>query len=256
MNNSLRASTMSSLDIFMMRHSYDDHSYIDGKNDTSLTQRGVEVAHKGAKSAISMLERHQDGLSVHVSDRKRSIETMGILSEYLDKAGFCYDVTISDGLRELQQGEMQGLVHMTHDEKVRMLEQGWEIFDRERIAGNDDYKFGTPDRTDEQYRRFNTFVAPPYGESQNELSYRIEQAFLNALTSSVANNRVPFVLAHRGTIREILNIAHAHNNNTYDIRQNAHIEMSGWRYCELFTTNLLNVDFSMGALKRFVRDED
>ena len=26
-----------------IRHSYDDHSYIDGNNDTSLTENGVEI---------------------------------------------------------------------------------------------------------------------------------------------------------------------------------------------------------------------
>ena len=29
-------------DFIVMRHSYDDHSYIDGKNDTSLTKKGID----------------------------------------------------------------------------------------------------------------------------------------------------------------------------------------------------------------------
>lgn len=33
-------------EFLVIRHSYDDHSYIDGKNDTSLTKDGIEICKK------------------------------------------------------------------------------------------------------------------------------------------------------------------------------------------------------------------
>lgn len=245
---------MSSLDILLMRHGYDDHSYIDGRNDTSLTKYGIATTHEESGVIVETLRQYPIPVDLHVSSKRRAIETAQILGEYMDRDGVDYTVTIDDQLRELYQGEMLGLDGMTHDEKVHMLELGWELFDRERIADNDDYKFGTPDPLDEKYAAFSGFIAKPYGESQNELSRRIERAFLGAIEASVARNSVPLFIVHRGTIREILNIAFAHNSGNIDTEQNPHIEMAGWRYCELFKTNLADVAFSLEALKRKVDD--
>ena len=46
---------MRSFDIYMMRHGYDDHSYIDGMNDASLTARGVEMAKVASEEYAKLL---------------------------------------------------------------------------------------------------------------------------------------------------------------------------------------------------------
>lgn len=244
-----------SKDILLMRHSYDDHSYIDGYNDTPLTARGVDMARAEAESLIFKLEECERSFDLHVSSKRRAVETAEILVESLQKHGLDYSVTIRDGLRELYQGEMRGLENLSHQERVRMLEIGWEIFDRERVRDNDDYKFGTPDIEDVSHLPFLNFIAPPYGESQNELSIRIADSLFEILNSSRDNERIPFILAHRGTIREVLNITHTHNQRKIFIEQDPNIEMAGWRYCELFTTHVSDIDFSLDALARFVRSE-
>lgn len=237
-----------------MRHSYDDHSYIDGKNDAPLTSKGIEIARNEAAIIVPKIaEKYPVGLDLRSSSKKRAVETTEIIAQELSRYRVEYEVTIEDGLRELYQGEMLGLAQMTHEDKVSMLEIGWQIFEKERLLGNDNYRFGTPDYTNRTYENFNKFIRYPYGESQNDLSSRVEKAFIETLLSSVDKKKVPLIIAHRGTIKEVLNLAVAHNKGVYDIDQNPEIEMSGWRYCELFTTSIDDVEFSKGALRRFVK---
>jgi broad specificity phosphatase PhoE len=244
---------MHGTDMLLMRHGYDDHSYIDGKNDTSLTLNGIEVAREeSTKIASHIASKYERGISLRVSSKRRAIETAEILVQELRRHGVDHAVDVDGNLRELYQGELLGLDGMTHKEKVRMLELGWEIFDKERVAGNDDYKFGTPDYSDSKYQRFNEFVKHPYGESQNDLSRRIEVAYVDALAASADKAKTPMIIAHRGTIREVLNLVATHNSGSYNIKQNPDIEMSGWKYCELFTAKIDDLEFSRGALKRYL----
>ncbi|MEO5948880.1 MAG: histidine phosphatase family protein [Candidatus Saccharimonas sp.] len=247
---------MSRTDVLLMRHGYDDHSYIDGKNDAPLTRRGIEMTRNEAAIIVpAIASRYVSGLDVRVSSKRRAIETAEILSDELTKYAAHFEVTVEDDLRELFQGEMLGLDTMSHKEKVCMLENGWEIFDKERVAGNDNYRFGTPDFSNIKYAAFNTFIREPYGESQNDFSRRIQKSFISTLAASAKTGRVPLILAHRGTIREVLNLAIAHNNGTYGVKQCPEVEMSGWRYCELFTTEIMDVEFSKSALAHIIRNE-
>ena len=50
---------MNKNDFILVRHSYDDHSYIDGKNDTSLTQNGIEIAKEAAKKIIYKIDSNE-----------------------------------------------------------------------------------------------------------------------------------------------------------------------------------------------------
>lgn len=247
---------MSRMEILLMRHGYDDHSYIDGLNDTSLTKDGIEDAKKASKIYAPKLgKRYEAGLSLRVSSRRRAVETAEILSEELSCHGIENDLVVNSNFRELYQGDMINLDGKDHAERVYMLELGWEIFERERLAGNDDYKYGTPDYSSSRYDNFNRLVSPPYGESQNELSDRVGLGFFNTLCDVLPTGRTPLFIVHRGTIREILNIAMAHNAGSYDIKQNQHVEMAGWKYCEMFETTLNDVNFSLGALARKVYDK-
>lgn len=242
---------MSSMGVLLMRHSYDDHSYIDGLNDTSLTAKGTEMAKDASRRYAPELGReHEAGLALRASSKRRAVETAEILSDELSRHGIEHSMSVDPNLCELYQGTMVGLTDKDHAERVRMLELGWEIFERERVAGNNDYKYGTPDCSCPRYGEFNTFIAPPYGESQNELSARVETGLLHAVADALPSQRTPLFVVHRGTIREILNITIAHNAGSYDIKQNPHIDITGWKYCEMFEAVIDNVDFSLGALAR------
>ena len=244
---------MRSLDVYMMRHGYDDHSYIDGMNDASLTARGVEMAKVASEEYAKLLyETCSNTPGLYVSSKKRAIETAEILSEELDRHKIEHTLKIEPAFRELYQGDMRGLRGKTHQERVRALEIGWEIFDRERKQGNYNYKYGTPDLSNGEYSIFNDFIAPPYGESQREFATRTQQGLLNVLDESFTGDSTPFIVAHRGTVREILNVVSAHNSGSVDIPQDPSIEMAGWRYCEIFHATLLDPVFSVGALSRFL----
>ena len=244
---------MRSFDIYMMRHGYDDHSYIDGKNDTSLTAGGIEMAEEASREYAKLIHEKCSNIpQVFTSSRKRAVETAEILSAELGRHKFEHTVQVEPAFRELYQGEMVGLSGKTHQERVRALEIGWRIFDSERKMGNHDYKYGTPSLDSEEYTDFNGFIAPPYGESQNEFTARTQQGLLGVVVESLGGDYTPLIVAHRGTIREVLNVANAHNAGSEEIPQNPNVEMSGWRYCEIFHTELLDPEFSVRALNRFL----
>jgi len=242
------------MDVLLMRHGYDDHGYIDGLNDTSLTADGIEIVRSASERYAKELGVScETGVALRTSSKRRAIETAEIMSEELHRHRIEHTASIDPSLRELCQGDMVGLEGKRHAERVRMLELGWEIFERERTNGNDDYRYGAPDLSSRRYREFNTFIAPPYGESQNELSARVETGFVDSIAHALSSEQTPLFIAHRGTIREILNIVIAHNGGRYDVKQNEHIEMAGWKYCEMFKTTLNDANFSLGALTRGVR---
>ena len=64
-------------DFLVVRHSYDDHSFIDGKNDTGLTLKGVEIA---KEAAVNILHQIDSGrVIVRHSTKVRARETAEIL---------------------------------------------------------------------------------------------------------------------------------------------------------------------------------
>jgi broad specificity phosphatase PhoE len=211
---------MNRSEIFLMRHGYDDHSTVDGKNDTSLTTNGIETTRNSSIEFLHNLRQHDSGaIAIHVSSRRRAIETGEIFFETLEKNGVQATLSIDTDLRELYQGKLLGLTAMTHAQRVEMLHLGWELFERERLRGNDAYKFGEPDYDNPRYALFNSFVEYPYGESQDELAERIRTAYLHILLNIQVTASTPLVIAHRGTIREVLNANNAHNGSQVTINR-------------------------------------
>ena len=55
-----------------IRHSRDDHSYIDGKNNTSLTCEGIEIAKNMSNEVLYCVDVRK--IIVRHSSKKRAIE--------------------------------------------------------------------------------------------------------------------------------------------------------------------------------------
>ncbi|MFQ6695764.1 MAG: histidine phosphatase family protein [Alphaproteobacteria bacterium] len=207
-----------SMRFFMMRHSYDDDSYIDGKNDTDLTQEGVQIAKKAAINISSKLGDLNSVIDLRSGPKKRTIQTLEILAQQLYADKIPYTITRDNNLVELFQGNM-ALNGLTHYEKVAGLHYAWVAFNQERNAGNFNYHFGQP-----HPEMRSNFIIPPYGETQNEFLLRMAKAFLSVLEQYCNKKSVPFVISHRGGIREFTNISNALNKN---------IEFSKSKVCDI-----------------------
>lgn len=235
------------MDILLMRHGYDDHSFIDGKNDTNLTVEGVkhikDISIEIAKIALS---KYESGISINSSSKRRAVQTAEIISETLHKNHFDHSFVIDDRLRELYQGEIINVEILSHQDKKIILQRLWEIFNQERNKDNFDYKFGSPAYCNDSYCDMDSFIKRPYGESHNELVARVLTAFMDIINHSETDGRTPLIVAHRGTIREMLSISNsAERLNSNNFNQ----EMSVWKYGELITHNIDDVSFCLSAIK-------
>ena len=74
---------MKKRDFMLVRHSYDDHSYIDGNNDTSLTLKGIEIAKKASEKILHKID--SDKVIIRHSVKRRAKETAEIIGELLIK---------------------------------------------------------------------------------------------------------------------------------------------------------------------------
>lgn len=123
-----------------IRHSRDDRSYIDGKNNTSLTCEGIEIAKNMSNKVLNCVDDRK--IIVRHSTKKRAIETAEILCERFDKNNIDYEVKSDSNLTELYQGEFRNLDLLNHEERIQLLQSCWEEFDKYRLNNNLDYRFG------------------------------------------------------------------------------------------------------------------
>lgn len=235
-------------DFGVMRHSYDDHSYIDGKNDTDLTKDGIQIAKDAAKQIAKSLGEQDQEIQIRSSSKRRGIHTAEIVKEQLDKDMIPNSLIVDENLRELYQGNMD-LSQMSHDERVRFLESGWQSFDDERKKGNDNYHFGEPHiklmRQD--------IILYPYGESQNDFAQRITKAMQSSLEEDMAKEKTTLFVTHRGGMREILNLAYAANHNL-PVSQTDKYEMSGMKYCDFIEVVLKDRNQLKAAMARRLKE--
>lgn len=108
-----------------MRHSYDDHCYIDGKNDTGLTLDGIEIAMNASKSILYNIDSNK--VIIRSSSKKRAIETAEIIGEILSKNHIDCTYINDNCLTELFQGRFN-FDGMTHAERVNFLQECWDDF--------------------------------------------------------------------------------------------------------------------------------
>lgn len=235
------------MDFILMRHGYDDHSYIDGLNNTSLTKRGIEESRQAANKLVLRVGNLDRNITLHSSSKKRSIETSEIISEQFEQDKIPYTYTVDPNLQELNQGDMI-LDELSHEEKVTLLQSAWEAFDEERINGNNDYRFGQP-----HVKLLCEFVNPPFGESQNQFATRIVKTFGEIIDDHLSTNDFPIVITHRGGIREIQNMTHAFNHHI-PVSQSQVCEMSGLKYNEIIENVIYDAQLCTHALQRHIAD--
>ena len=89
-------------EFILLRHGYDDHSYIDGKNDTGLTEVGINMV-KDASEKLLYDINYNDVIIRH-SSKIRAKETAEILCERILRENIPCRFVEDNGLTELHQG--------------------------------------------------------------------------------------------------------------------------------------------------------
>lgn len=227
-------------EFLLMRHSYDDHSYIDGKNDTSLTRDGVTIARNAAESVLQYLDNRN--VVVRYSSKKRAKETAEIVCEKLEENDLKYKAVEDVYLNELFQGDFN-FGQMSHNERVNFLQSCWDDFESFRIEGNLNHRFG-------ELKNRNVIVN--LGENHNEWSVRIGKAVLNILNDVKENNQV-IGITHRGATFEIENIVRMANDEI-DLNEVEKYTTVWMRYCQEKVLNVKDVDGAINKVQDFVED--
>lgn len=227
-------------EFIIMRHSYDDHSYIDGKNDASLTTNGIEIARNAAEHILFKLNDRE--LIIRYSIKKRAIETTEILCERFYKSGIKYKCIEDNGLIELYQGEFnfQG---MEHTDKINFLQSCWDDFERERKQGNLKHCFGeNKDRN----------IVLRSGENHTEWSARVGGAVLNILDDMQKNAQL-INITHRGAMLEIQKIIDMANGKI-SINQVEKYETVGMKYCQDSLLQVDNLNCAKERTQKFIEE--
>ena len=245
---------METKDFYVIRHGYDDHSYIDINNDPPLIEKGILMARDMSRDMVDILKKRSvdSGVSLRTSSKKRASETASIIADSLDRAKIDYEFVVDPNLRELQQGKVINFNNLSHEQRVRSLEVAWKAFDDKRVAGDADYHFGSPAINECGEPVLEDFMETPYGESQNEFSERMRVALLDILKITDAG-RVPIAVTHRGGIREIVNTTYALNNGL-PVSQSRVLEMSGLKYCEIINIEVADTQLCLVALKNLLEN--
>ncbi len=242
---------MKNNNFLVVRHSYDDHSYIDGRNDTSLTKEGIEIAKKMSVDILSRLDLDRN-IKLRHSIKKRAQETAEILDEELYRHSISHDIAPDSNLTELFQGNFHNLELINHEQRVDFLQSCWEEFDHHRKTGDIDYRFG--DSINAQKNRIdNRFIMYPYGESQRQFSIRIGSAVLN-ICDFLINDEQSINITHRGATREIKNLLHSVNTHT-PLEQVKDYEIVGMKYGEIVDCNIDDLLEARDILDRYIKSQ-
>lgn len=242
---------LGSSELLLVRHSYDDQSYIDGKYDASLTSKGIDIAQTMARQMVVILgDKEEIVVAFHTSSKKRCVETAEIVCEELDKSKIPHLLRVDDNLRELYQGRIINIDGLSHQERVTLLQLAWELFDEKRVAEDSKYHFGDPIFESDKYNPLSNFIKYPYGESQDDFSIRASGALSDILQTTSSVNNLPVIITHRGGIREIQNLLFAINNHL-PIQQSQVCEMAGLKYCEIIDIKIDDVNFCIQAISRY-----
>ena len=225
-------------DFLIVRHSYDDHSYIDGKNDTSLTKKGIDIA---KKAAIDILPKIDSGMVIiRHSTKKRAKETAEIIGEYLLKNNINSKSISDNGLTELFQGKFN-FEGMDHLEKVNFLQSCWDDFEFCRTNGNLNHHFGD-NKTDK-------IIIEP-GESHAEWSVRIAGGLLNII-DDLGKSYQSINITHRGAIFEIQKLIEFINGKI-EISDVEKYETKWMSYCNDYLLHIDNLDKAKILTKEYI----
>lgn len=221
----------------LVRHGYDDHSYIDGKNDTSLTIDGILVAKDAAIKLASNLK--YDDVIIRHSIKKRGCETAEIFREVIAKKGINCICINEPGLTELFQGNFD-FEGMLHEDKINFLQSCWDDFELCRMNGNLEHRFG---------QNKNREIILTLGENHTEWSVRIANGMLNII-SDLEKGYQSINIAHRGVIYEIEQLVRLSNNLILfdDVEKYKTRWMS---YCQDYVLELEDLENSKKLVKKY-----
>lgn len=225
--------------IILIRHSYDDHSYIDGKNDTSLTENGIEIANE-ALQKLAPRFKSQDIMIRH-SVKVRAKETAQILCSELEKGSNKIECISDHGLTELFQGKFD-FKEMEHEERVNFLQSCWDDFEIEREKGNLHHRFG-------EYKSKDTMLT--FGENHVEWSVRIAGGLLNIL-NDLENNKQSINITHRGAMLEIQNLVRMANGEI-EMEEVEKYKTIFMKYCEMFELEIKDIAVAKQNLLNFIK---
>ena len=229
-------------EFLIMRHSYDDHSYIDGKNDTSLTSSGIKIAKEAAEQLLFKLDGRD--IIVRYSVKKRAKETAEILCERILKTGISVKLIEDKGLTELYQGKFNFEV-LDHNQRIAFLQSCWDDFERLRHEGNLKHRFG-------ELKNKEIIIEP--GENHAEWSIRVGKAVLNIL-SDIQSNFQSINVTHRGASLEIKNIIDMANKKIpiSEVEKYNTVQMS---YCKDFIFKVDDINYANASIKKFINERE
>ena len=225
-------------DFLLVRHSYDDHSYIDGKNDTGLTKKGIEIVKQASETILCKIDAGK--VIIRHSSKKRAKETAEILCEYLMKHNINCLCVEDSGLNELYQGNFN-FEGMEHIERVNFLQNCWDDFEFERKNGILNCSFGhKQDRN----------IILRLGENHAEWSVRIANAVLNIIND--INNQIQSInVTHRGAILEIQKIIEMANGKI-PIEDVEKYETIWMQYCQDYQLHLDDLQLAQNRIKNYI----
>lgn len=221
----------------VVRHSYDDHDYIDGKNNTSLTSNGIEIAKKASEKLVYEVE--SNNIIIRHSVKRRASETAEIFCDYLIRKGFNCKCINDHGLTELYQGKFD-FGEMPHQERIDFLQSCWDDFEECRMNGNFSHNFG-------QNKDRSVILTP--GENHAEWSLRIADGLLNII-SDIENSYQSIDIAHRGAIYEIEQLV-KFSNEIIGMEAIEKYQTRWMSYCQDYKLELNDLEKAKTLIKKY-----
>lgn len=225
-------------DFIIVRHSYDDHSYIDGENDTSLTKKGIDIAKKASENIFPKID--SDLVIIRHSTKRRAKETAEIMGEYFLKNNITCKLISDIGLTELYQGEFN-FEGMEHIERVNFLQSCWDDFEFCRKNGDLSHNFG-------QNKSGKIIIKP--GENHAQWSIRIANGVLNII-DDLSKSYQSINITHRGAIFEIQKLIEMINGQiTFDDVEK--YETKWMSYCNDYLLHIEDLDRAKTLTKKYI----
>jgi broad specificity phosphatase PhoE len=225
-------------EFILLRHGYDDHSYIDGKNDTGLTETGIKMVKEASEKLLTDIK--SNSVIIRHSVKLRAKQTAEILCERILKENIPCIFIEDHGLTELNQGTFC-FDGMEHKERVDFLQSCWDDFEYCRKNGDLQHRFG-------QNQDRNIILTP--GENHSEWSIRIAKGLLNII-DDISNSYQSINVTHRGAIFELQQLVKMVNDGLL-MDEVEKYETIWVNYCKDFKLDIKDPEQSKILLKRYI----
>lgn len=227
-------------DFILLRHSYDDHSYIDGKNNTGLTENGIRMAKEAADKLICDISSNDT--IIRYSSKIRAKQTAEILCERILRENIHCFLVEDKCLTELYQGVFC-FDMLEHNARINFLQSCWDDFECCRKIGDLSHKFG---------QNMDKNIVLKTGENHNEWSIRIANGLLHII-DDISNSYQSINVTHRGAIFEIQQLVKMINEGLSmdDVEKYETIWVS---YCKMFKLNVKDIYSSKILLKKYINE--